>query len=115
MFVCRFSFFTLQNEKQANSDCILLLGPSNQKRHTKFFKDLSAVRNHMKKHADLIRPKFEIAYKALEKLDKNVGEYSQPTGGYFITFKSQKPIASNIVELCATSSTRYKFLIWWFK
>ena len=54
----------------------------------------------MKKHADLIRPKFEIAYKALEKLDKDVGEYSQPTGGYFITFKSQKPIASKIVELC---------------
>ena len=54
----------------------------------------------MKKHADLIRPKFEIAYKALEKLDGDVGEYSQPTGGYFITFKSQKPIASKIVELC---------------
>ena len=29
-----------------------------------------------------------------------MGEYSQPTGGYFITFKSQKPIASKIVELC---------------
>jgi DNA-binding transcriptional MocR family regulator len=72
----------------------------NQKRHTKFFKDLSAVKDHMKKHANLIRPKFEIAYKALEKLDKDVGEYSQPTGGYFITFKSQKPIASRIVELC---------------
>ena len=54
----------------------------------------------MKKHADLIRPKFEIAYQALEKLDKDIGEYSRPTGGYFITFTSQKPIASNIVDLC---------------
>ena len=86
--------------KRIRGSMVICPDKVNQKRHTKFFKDLSAVKNHMKKHADLIRPKFEIAYKALEKLDKNVGEYSQPTGGYFITFKSHKPIASNIVELC---------------
>ena len=86
--------------KRIRGSMVICPDKVNQKRHTKFFKDLSAVRNHMKKHADLIRPKFEIAYKALEKIDKDVGEYSQPTGGYFITFKSQKPIASNIVELC---------------
>ena len=86
--------------KRIRGSMVICPDKVNQKRHTKFFKDLSDIRNHMKKHADLIRPKFEIAYKALEKLDKNVGEYSQPTGGYFITFKSQKPIASNIVELC---------------
>ena len=86
--------------KRIRGSMVICPDKVNQKRHTKFFKDLSDVRNHMKKHADLIRPKFEIAYKALEKLDKDVGEYSQPTGGYFITFKSQKPIASNLVELC---------------
>ena len=86
--------------KRIRGSMVICPDKVNQKRHTKFFKDLSDIRNHMKKHADLIRPKFEIAYKALEKLDKDVGEYSQPTGGYFITFKSQKPIASNIVELC---------------
>ena len=86
--------------KRIRGSMVICPDKVNQKRHTKFFKDLSAVRNHMKKHADLIRPKFEIAYKALEKLDEDVGEYSQPTGGYFITFKSQKPIASKIVELC---------------
>ena len=86
--------------KRIRSSMVICPDKVNQKRHTKFFKDLSAVKDHMKKHADLIRPKFEIAYKALEKLDKDVGEYSQPTGGYFITFKSEKPIASKIVELC---------------
>ena len=86
--------------KRIRGSMVICPDKVNQKRHTKFFKDLNAVRNHMKKHAQLIRPKFEIAYKALEKLDKDVGEYSQPTGGYFITFKSQKPIASKIVELC---------------
>ena len=72
----------------------------NQKRHTQFFKDLNAIKEHMKKHADLVWPKFEIAYKALETLDEEIGEYSQPTGGYFITFTSKKGIASRIVELC---------------
>jgi DNA-binding transcriptional MocR family regulator len=86
--------------KRIRGSMVICPDKINQKRHTQFFKDLDAVKNHMKKHADLVRPKFEIAYRALEKLDKEIGEYSQPTGGYFITFKSQKPIASKIVEYC---------------
>jgi DNA-binding transcriptional MocR family regulator len=86
--------------KRIRGSMVICPDKVNQKRHTKFFKDLSDVNNHMKKHADLIRPKFEIAYRALETLDRDVGVYSQPTGGYFITFQSHKPIASKIVELC---------------
>jgi len=86
--------------KRIRGSMVICPDKINQKRHTQFFKDLDAIKNHMKKHADLVRPKFEIAYRALEKLDKETGEYSQPTGGYFITFKSQKPIASKIVEYC---------------
>jgi DNA-binding transcriptional MocR family regulator len=86
--------------KRIRGSMVICPDKINQKRHTQFFKDLDAIKNHMKKHADLVRPKFEIAYSALEKLDKEIGGYSQPTGGYFITFKSQKPIASKIVEYC---------------
>ena len=86
--------------KRIRGSMVICPDKINQKRHTQFFKDLDAIKNHMRKHADLVRPKFEIAYRALEKLDKDIGEYSQPTGGYFITFKSQKPIASKIVEYC---------------
>ena len=86
--------------KRIRGSMVICPDKINQKRHTQFFKDLDVVKSHMKKHADLVRPKFEIAYRALEKLDKEIGEYSQPTGGYFITFKSQKPIASKIVEYC---------------
>ena len=86
--------------KRIRGSMVICPDKINQKRHTQFFKDLDAVKSHMKKHADLVRPKFEIAYRALEKLDKEIGEYSKPTGGYFITFKSQKPIASKIVEYC---------------
>ena len=86
--------------KRIRGSMVICPDKINQKRHTQFFKDLDAIKSHMRKHADLVRPKFEIAYRALEKLDKEIGEYSQPTGGYFITFKSQKPIASKIVEYC---------------
>ena len=86
--------------KRIRGSMVICPDKVNQKRHTQFFKDLNAIKDHMKKHADLVRPKFEIAYKALETLDKEIGEYSQPTGGYFITFTSKKGIASRIVELC---------------
>ena len=72
----------------------------NQKRHTEFFKNSDNVKMHMKKHADLIRPKFEIAYSYLEKLPEDCGSFSKPTGGYFITYSTAKPIASRVVELC---------------
>jgi hypothetical protein len=77
--------------KRIRGSMVICPDKVNQKRHTKFFKNLNAVKDHMKKHADLVRPKFEIAYQALEKLDKDIGEYSRPTGGYFITFTSHKP------------------------
>ena len=86
--------------KRIRGSMVICPDKINQKRHTQFFKDLDAIKSHMRKHADLVRPKFEIAYRALEKLDKEIGEYSKPTGGYFITFKSKKPIASKIVEYC---------------
>jgi len=86
--------------KRIRGSMVICPDKVNQKRHTQFFKDLNAIKEHMKKHADLVKPKFEIAYKALETLDNEIGEYSQPTGGYFITFTSKKGIASRIVDLC---------------
>ena len=86
--------------KRIRGSMVICPDKVNQKRHTQFFKDLNAIKEHMKKHADLVKPKFEIAYKALETLDNEIGVYSQPTGGYFITFTSKKGIASRIVDLC---------------
>jgi len=86
--------------KRIRGSMVICPDKINQKRHTQFFSGLDDIKNHMAKHADLIRPKFEITYEALRKLDKNYGNYSEPTGGYFITFISEKPIASRIVELC---------------
>ena len=86
--------------KRIRGSMVICPDKINQKRHTQFFSGLDDIKNHMAKHADLIRPKFEITYEALRKLDKDYGNFSEPTGGYFITFISEKPIASRIVELC---------------
>ena len=73
----------------------------NQRRHVNFFKNKSNILIHMQKHADLIRPKFELVNKKLSQLSNEIGEYTRPTGGYFVTFYSKKPIAKRIVTLCA--------------
>ena len=86
--------------KRIRGSMVICPDKINQKRHTQFFSGLDDIKNHMAKHADLIRPKFEITHEALKKLDKGYGNFSEPTGGYFITFISEKPIASRIVELC---------------
>ena len=86
--------------KRMRESMVICPDKINQKRHIEFFKSAGDIKKHMSKHAELIKPKFEIAYQALEAIGDDIGTYSRPTGGYFITFTSQKPIASRIVELC---------------
>lgn len=74
----------------------------NQLRHVRFLKDMNGVAAHMKKHADIIRPKFEAV---LEVLDRElsglgVGEWTKPVGGYFISFDSMEGCAKEIVAKC---------------
>ena len=73
----------------------------NQLRHAIFFDRGAKVAEHMKKHADLLRPRFEIVLHALEKNlgGKEVGTWGNPKGGYFITFEALEGCATRIVEL----------------
>ena len=91
---------SLELIKKVRTTMIICPDKLNQKRHVEFFKNIDGVKLHMKKHADLVRPKFEIAYSHLEKLPKECGVFSKPTGGYFITYSTSKPIATKVVELC---------------
>jgi DNA-binding transcriptional MocR family regulator len=91
---------SLELIKKVRTTMIICPDKLNQKRHVEFFKDIEGVKSHMKKHADLVRPKFEIAYSYLEKLPKECGGFSKPTGGYFITYSTSKPIATKVVQLC---------------
>lgn len=74
----------------------------NQLRHVRYFKDLDGMKAHMKKHADLIRPKFEAV---LETLDREltgleIGTWTKPLGGYFISFEAMEGCARAIVAKC---------------
>ncbi|MBO5473135.1 MAG: aminotransferase class I/II-fold pyridoxal phosphate-dependent enzyme [Lachnospiraceae bacterium] len=74
----------------------------NQLRHVRYFKDLDGMLAHMKKHADIMRPKFEAV---LEVLDKElggleIGSWTRPRGGYFISFDAMEGCAKAIVAKC---------------
>lgn len=71
----------------------------NQLRHVKFFKDADGVREHMKKHAASMRPKFEAVQSVLsEELGGlGIGSWTKPNGGYFISFESLEGCAGDIV------------------
>ncbi len=74
----------------------------NQLRHARYFKNLEGLRNHMKKHADIIRPKFEAVFSVLEEElgGLEIGEWTKPLGGYFISFEAMDGCAKEIVAKC---------------
>jgi DNA-binding transcriptional MocR family regulator len=73
----------------------------NQLRHVRFFKDIHGMVEHMRKHADIIRPKFELVEDTLEKAlgGLGIGTWTKPLGGYFILFDSLPGCAKEIVAL----------------
>ena len=72
----------------------------NQLRHVRFFGDIHGLVEHMKKHADIIRPKFEIVEQTLEEEigELGIGTWTNPLGGYFISFDSLPGCAKAIVD-----------------
>ncbi|MBO5246536.1 MAG: aminotransferase [Eubacterium sp.] len=74
----------------------------NQLRHSRYFKDINGMKEHMKKHAEIMRGKFEAV---LEVLDKElegleIGTWTRPHGGYFISFDAMEGCAKAIVAKC---------------
>ncbi len=74
----------------------------NQLRHVRFFGDIHGMVEHMRLHADIMRPKFEavnrILTQELEGLD--IGTWTKPKGGYFISFDALDGCAKAIVARC---------------
>ncbi len=74
----------------------------NQLRHARYFKNIDGMMEHMKKHADLMRPKFEAVENGLEKelAGLGIGTWTKPKGGYFISFDAMEGCAKAIVAKC---------------
>jgi DNA-binding transcriptional MocR family regulator len=74
----------------------------NQLRHVRYFKNLDGVKEHMKKHAALLAPKFDLALNMLDTELSGLGvlEWDRPRGGYFISVNAPDGCAKRIVRLC---------------
>ncbi|MEG1361872.1 MAG: aminotransferase class I/II-fold pyridoxal phosphate-dependent enzyme [Lachnospiraceae bacterium] len=73
----------------------------NQLRHVRYFKDAAGIEAHMKKHANLLRPKFDMLLELFqEKLEgAGAGSWYRPNGGYFITYEANEGCAKRIVSM----------------
>ena len=78
----------------------LMIGPDklNQARHVRFFQE-NDLQEHMRRHADIVKPKFDLVNNRLESM--GLGAWTSPEGGYFILFESDIGMARNIISLAA--------------
>lgn len=74
----------------------------NQLRHTKYFKNIDGMKAHMKRHAAIMRPKFEAVLNVLDQelSGLGIGSWTNPNGGYFISFDAMEGCAKAIVNKC---------------
>ena len=73
----------------------------NQLHHVQYFRDINGIMEHMKRHAAIVKPKFDAVLSALDReiAPLGIGEWNSPRGGYFISFDSLDGCAKRIVGL----------------
>ena len=91
----------LKSMKEYFSKKLVSFDKINQARHVKFLKNHENIKNHMKKHAEILRPKFELILNEFndEFKENPILKWTSPKGGYFISVYSYGS-AKRIEELC---------------
>ena len=72
----------------------------NQLRHALFLKDKDTINAHMKKHAAILKPKFDLVLKIFDEELSGLATWSKPTGGYFISLYVPNK-AKEVIVKCA--------------
>ena len=89
---------------------VVTIGPDkvNQLRHVRFLRDMHHVRAHMRKHAAILRPRFDLVFRRLsEALDgTGTGSWTTPRGGYFLSFDARPGLAGEVVGLAARAGVK---------
>jgi DNA-binding transcriptional MocR family regulator len=89
---------------------IATIGPDkvNQLRHLKMIGTMTELRSHMARHAELLRPRFACVLKHLEEnfRDSDLGDWSSPDGGYFISFDTRPGLANAVIQLAADAGVK---------
>ncbi|ROO90394.1 DNA-binding transcriptional MocR family regulator [Actinocorallia herbida] len=79
------------------------IGPDkiNQLRHVQFLKDSKGLAEHMRKHAEIVKPKFDAVERILSERLGGTGlaTWTQPKGGYFVSLDVPEGTAQRVVEL----------------
>ncbi|AWF82458.1 aminotransferase [Microbulbifer sp. A4B17] len=101
---------------QANLDSLksqmqaMTIGPDkvNQLRHSRFFTEYTSLTEHMHKHADILRPKFECVLEHLHNAltDAAMGAWEKPEGGYFVSFNTLPGCAKAVVKMAADAGVK---------
>jgi aspartate/methionine/tyrosine aminotransferase len=86
------------------------IGPDklNQLRHTLFFKDMNGIETHMRKHAAILKPKFDAVQHVLENelQGKNIASWSNPQGGYFISIDTMNGCAAAVIKMAVEAGVK---------
>ena len=86
------------------------IGPDkvNQMRHVKFLKNSDVLAAHMARHAALLKPRFDAVLSSLRDhlTDTGMGDWTEPKGGYFVSFDSLPGLAKKIVQLSADAGVK---------
>ena len=72
----------------------------NQLRHSRVFRNLEDVKEHMKVHQSILQPKFQLLYRVFDKeLSEVEGvHWTKPNGGYFVSL--------NVLDGCAKKTVK---------
>ena len=81
------------------------IGPDKltQLRHVRFFGDMNGVREHMKKHAAILKPKFDAVDRVLSRElgETGLASWTRPQGGYFVSLDTLGGLARGVVKMAA--------------
>ena len=80
----------------------------NELRHVRYFKNLLGIKSHMLEHAKILKPKFDIVIDTFEKELKelDIARWTNPRGGYFISFYAMNGTAKAIIERCKEAGVK---------
>lgn len=81
----------------------------NQLRHVRFLKSVENLKAHMREHAKLIRPKFDIVLNILKSEigDLGLANWIEPNGGYFISMNTINGCAKRTITLCSQAGVKF--------
>ena len=99
---------------EANLTCFkgyldaMTIGPDkvNQLRHVKFLKDMPTVAKHMRRHREILAPKFACVQSHLDQGLQELGRWTRPEGGYFVSFDARPGLARTIVRMAADAGVK---------